>query len=245
MENKNVKLPLYKRIWFMVLCGVLVAILLFCGTIYLTVKLGQRQNSGSNANVNPTQAPTSEPENTPLPNFHALAFDPDLEKMQLSEGVRESNEGYWGKEYWVDITPENDTGITLFRHVSLGLSFLALPDGRYIKLGEGETGAVVHALCTDLDADGQEELLFTYAGEMNDSKCAKVSWMNLTTLEKKDGAFTLQGGTLALSQQGNRVYLYRAEKTQTDSLGFYELTCTEKIGELLEQGGELVLLLDA
>lgn len=244
MEHKN-KLPLYKRMWFMILCGVLAAVLLFCGTVLITVKMSRKQSSNKPEALATPDTVTAEPENTPLPNFHALSFDPDLDKMQLSEGVRESNEGYWGKEYWVDITPENDSGITLFRHVSLGLSFLALPDGTYFKLGEGETGAVIHALCTDLDMDGKQELLYTYAGEMNDSKCAKVGWMNLSTLEKKEGNFTLQGGTLALAQQGGRVYLYRAEKTQTDSLGFYELTCTEKLGELLEQGGQLVLLMDA
>lgn len=243
---ENTKKPVYRRSWFMIVCGVLAGLLLFCGTVVLTVKLGQKQNTGSR----PTAAPTMEAddsnqaENTPLPNFHALGFDPDLEKMQLSEGLWESNEGYWGKEYWVDITPENEAGITLFRHVSLGLSYLMLPDGRYIKLGEGENGAVEHALCTDLDMDGEQELLFTYTGEMNDSRCAKVGWMQLTTLEKKDGAFTLQNGVLALAEQGGRVYLYRAEKSRTDSLGFYALTCTEKLGELLEQGDRLVLLME-
>lgn len=245
MDNNKTKLPLYKRMWFMIVCGVAAAILLFCGTVYLTVKLGRGQNTQKAETIATPDLTTSEPENTPLPNFHALSFDPDVEKLQLSDGIRESYEGYWGKEYWVDITPENEAGITLFRHVSLGLSFLALPDGTYIKLGEGETGAVEYALCTDLDLDGEEELLYTYSGEMNDSKCAKVGWMNLTTLEKKDGAFTLQGGTLAILEQNGRVFLYRAEKTQTDSLGFYELTCTERLGELLEQSGTLVLLLDA
>lgn len=240
---EKMKKPVYKRTWFMILCGVLAGLLLFCGTVVLTVKLGQRQEAGAKAEPSPTPE-AAEAENTPLPNFRALAFDPDLEKMQISSGLRESYEGFWGKEYWVDITPENGAGITLFRHVNLGLSFLLLSDGRYIKLGEGETGAVVHALCTDLDADGEEELLFTYEGEMNDSKCAKVGWMQLTTLEKKEGAFTLQGGTLALAEQAGRVYAYRAEMTKTDSLGFYELTCTEKLGELLEQGGRLVLLME-
>ena len=143
----------------------------------------------------------------------------------------------------MDITPENETGIQLFRHVSLGWTYIAFPDGRYVRLGEG-TGGVLHALCTDLDLDGQEELLYTYAGEMNDQPCAKVGWLSLTTLEEKEGAFTLQNGTLALLEQEGRVYLYRAEKHETDSLGFYELTCTQRLGELLEQSGKLLLLLD-
>ena len=50
--------------------------------------------------------------------------------------------------------------------------------------------------------------------------------------------------TLALLEQEGRVYLYRAEKHETDSLGFYELTCTQRLGELLEQSGKLLLLLD-
>lgn len=244
MEHKN-KLPLYKRMWFMIVCGVVAAVLLFCGTVLLTVKMSRQQGSTKAEATATPDTVTAEPENTPLPNFHALSFDPDLEKMQLSSGVKESYEGYWGKEYWVDITPENDSGITLFRHVTLGLSFLALPDGTYYKLGEGETGAVEHAVCTDLDMDGQEELLYTYSGELNDSKCAKVGWINLATLEKKEAAFSLQKGTLALVEQEERVFLYKAEKTQTDSLGFYELTCTERLGELLEQSGTLVLVLDA
>lgn len=241
-KRKKDPRPLYKRGWFMILCLVLVLLLLFCGTVYATVNLG-RKNARSSPKPTAAETVAPEAENTPLPNFHALGWDPDTAKLQLPADVLEANRDILSREYWVDITPENETGIQLFRHVSLGWTYIAFPDGRYVRLGEG-TGGVLHALCTDLDLDGQEELLYTYAGEMNDQPCAKVGWLSLATLEEKEGAFTLQNGTLALLEQEGRVYLYRAEKHETDSLGFYELTCTQRLGELLEQSGKLLLLLD-
>ena len=232
-KRKKDPRPLYKRGWFMILC--LVLVLLFCGTVYATVNLG-RMNARSSPKPAAAETAAPEAENTPLPNFHALGWDPDTAKMQLPADVLEANRDILSREYWVDITPENETGIQLFRHVSLGWTYIAFSNTIF--------GCLMHLLCTDLDLDGQEELLYTYAGEMNDQPCAKVGWLSLATLEEKEGAFTLQNGTLALLEQEGRVYLYRAEKHETDSLGFYELTCTQRLGELLEQSGKLLLLLD-
>ena len=94
-------------------------------------------------------------------------------------------------EYWVDITPANMIlpEYTLFRHVELGYSFLRLPDGRYLRLGETTEGCgVVNGVFADLDANDQPELVYTYTAEAEDGPAARVGWLDLTTLENRSAA---------------------------------------------------------
>ena len=70
-----------------------------------------------NATATPSLIPTEAPSPTPLPNYHALAFDPDLSKMEGMSAVPEEYREQLGAAFWVDVTPGNEpvTGYTLFR----------------------------------------------------------------------------------------------------------------------------------
>ena len=134
------------------------------------------------------------------------------------------------------------TGYTLFRHVELGYSFLRLPDGRYLRLGERTEGCgVVNGLFADLDADDGWELVYTYTTETDAGPAARVGWLDLGTLENRDAAFLLKNSALALADDKGRLILYRATLQTTDSRGFYAIDFVSPLGELMERDGALFL----
>ena len=236
------KPPLYKRKWVLALAGVVGFLLLLLAVTAATVSAARRREL--NATPTPSMIPTEAPTPTPLPNYHALSFDPDLSKMEGMNAVPEEHRAELGREYWVDITPANETlaGYTLFRHVELGYSFLLLPDGRYLRLGERTEGCgVVNAVFADLDADEGWELVYTYTVETDDGPAARVGWLDLGTLEDRTGAFLLKRDALALADDGGRVLLYRAALQDTDSRGFYAIDFLVPLGELMERDGALFL----
>ena len=234
--------PFFKRTWVLVLAGLVGFLLLILAVTAATVSAARRRVL--NATPTPSNIPTPEPTATPLPNYHALAFEPELAKMAGMNAVPEEHKGELGREYWVDVTPVNEAvaGYTLFRHVELGYSFLRLPDGRYLRLGEQTEGCgVVNALYADLDADDGWELVYTYTVETEAGPGARVGWLDLTTLEDRTGAFLLKDGTLALADEGGRLMLYRAALQDTDSRGFYAIDFVAPLGELMERNGALFL----
>lgn len=236
------KKPLYKRTWALVLLGLVGFLLLLLAVTAATVASARQRKL--NATPTPSAIPTEAPTPTPLPNYHALAFDPDLARMEGMNAVPEAYRGELGKDFWVDITPTNEpvTGYTLFRHVELGYSFLLLPDGRYLRLGEPTEGCgVVNALFADLDADDGWELLYTYTVETDDGPAARVGWLDLDTLMDRPAAFLLKNGTLALVDRGGRLLLYRAALAATDSRGFYAIDFLSPLGEVMERDGALFL----
>lgn len=239
------KQPLFSRRWMLILIGVILfLVLLVAGTVATVYTARQRE---LNATPTPSNIPTEPPTPTPLPNYHAVAFQPDLSKMEGMNAVDEERKGELGQEYWVDITPVNETlaGYTLFRHVELGYSFLRLPDGRYLRLGERTEGCgVVNALYADLDADEGMELLYTYTLEAEEGPAARVGWLDLNTWENRPSAFLLKNGALALADDGGRLLLYRAALADTDSRGFYTIDFIAPLGELLERDGALFLELE-
>lgn len=234
--------PLRKHTWALVLIGVIVFLVLFVAVTVATV-YSHRQRA-LNATPTPSIIPTEAPTATPLPNYHALGFDPDLSKMDGMSAVPEEYRNQLSSEYWVDVTPANETvpGCTLFRHVALGYSFLRLPDGRYLRLGERTEGCgIVNAVYADLDADEGWELVYTYTAEAEDGPAARVGWLDLGTLENRTGAFLLKNGTLAVAENDGRLILYRAELQTTESRGFYAIDFLSPLGELLERDGALFL----
>jgi hypothetical protein len=239
------EIPFYKRKWVLIL-AVLVGFLLLILAVTAATVSARRQKE-LNATPTPSTIPTEAPTPTPLPNYHALAFDPDLSKMEGMNAVPEEYREELGREWWVDITPANEamTGYTLFRHVELGYSFLLLPDGRYLRLGEQTQGCgVVNAVYGDLDADDGWELLYAYTAESEDGPAARVGWLDLTTLENRTASFLLKNGALALAENGGRLLLYRASLADTDSRGFYAIDFIAPLGELLERDGALFLELE-
>ena len=234
--------PFFKRTWVLILVGVVVFLVLFLAVTAATVYSAKQRKL--NATPTPTNIPTASPTATPLPNYHALSFDPDLAGMEGMNAVAQEHRDQLGREFWVDVTPANEalTGYSLFRHVSLGYSFLRLPDGRYLKLGEPTEGCgVVNALYADLDADDAPELVYTYTVETEEGPAARVGWLDLTTLEDRASAFLLKNGVLALADQNGRLRLYRASLQTTDSRGFYAIDFVSPLGELMERDGALFL----
>lgn len=237
--------PLFTRRWLLILIGVVVFLVLFLSVTIATV-YGHRQRA-LNATPTPSLIPTEAPTPTPLPNYHALSFDPDLSKMEGMNALAEEYPDQLGAAFWVDITPTNETvsGYTLFRHVELGYSFLRLPDGRYLRLGETSEGCgVVNGVYADLDADEGRELVYTYTAQSEEGPAARVGWLDLTTLENRTAAFLLKNGVLALVEDGGRLLLYRAALSSTDSRGFYAIDFVAPLGELLERDGGLFLELE-
>ena len=198
--------PFYKRTWVLILAAAVGFLLLLLAVTAATVSANRRREL--NATPTPSLIPTAEPTATPLPNYHALAFDPDLSRMEGMNAVPEEHKGELDRAYWVDVTPTNEAvaGYTLFRHVELGYSFLLLPNGRYLRLGERTEGCgVVNALYADLDADEGWELVYTYTVETEAGPGARVGWLDLATLEDRAGAFLLKGDALALADEGGRL----------------------------------------
>ena len=234
--------PLFKRRWMLILVGVVAFLVLFLAVTVATVYTARQREL--NATPTPSLIPTEEPTPTPLPNYHAVGFEPDLARMEGMSAVPEEHREELGRAYWVDVTPQNEAvdGYTLFRHVELGYSFLLLPDGRYLRLGETTEGCgVVNALFADLDADEGWELLYTYTVETEEGPAARVGWLDLGTLENRTGAFLLKNGALALAEEGGRLNLYRAALGDTDSRGFYSIEFIAPLGELMERDGALFL----
>ena len=234
--------PFFRRTWVLVLIGVIVFLVLFMAVTVATV-YGRRQRE-LNATPTPSLIPTAAPSATPLPNYHAISFYPDLTRMEGMTAVVEEHRQELGMEYWVDITPANMIlpEYTLFRHVELGYSFLVLPDGRYLRLGEQTEGCgVVNALYADLDLDESWELLYTYTVETEDGPAARVGWLDLSAWEDRPGAFLLKDSALALADEDGRLMLYRAALQNTDSRGFYAIDFIAPLGELIERDGALFL----
>ena len=97
--------PFFRRTWVLVLIGVIVFLVLFMAVTVATV-YGRRQRE-LNATPTPSLIPTAAPSATPLPNYHAISFYPDLTRMEGMTAVVEGHRQELGMEYWVDITPAN------------------------------------------------------------------------------------------------------------------------------------------
>ncbi len=234
--------PFFKRTWLLILLGVVIFLVLFLAVTLATVYTARQREL--NATPTPTNIPTASPTPTPLPNYHALSFDPDLSRMEGMNAAAQEHGAELSGAFWVDLTPADGAvpGYTLFRHVELGYSFLLLPDGRYLRLGERSEGCgVVNALFADLDADDRPELVYAYTAEHEDGPAARVGWLDLGTLENRPASFLLKNGTLALLEEDGKLLLYRAALHNTDSRGFYAIDFTARLGELVERDGALFL----
>jgi len=237
--------PLFRRRWLLILLGLVIFLVVLAAVTVGTVYAARQRVL--NATPTPSNIPTEPPTPTPLPNYHGLAFAPDLARMEGMNAASEAHPGELGQAYWVDITPQNEPipGYVLFRHVELGYSFLRLPEGRYLRLGETTEGCgVVNALFADLDADEAPELVYTYTLETEEGPAARVGWLDLGTLENRAAPFLLKNGALALAEAEGRLLLYRASLQSTDSRGFYAIDFLAPLGELLERNGALFLELD-
>ena len=229
---------------FVVGC-IVVAVLLLGGAAYLTLRTmrGCKSNGAIIGEATPTPVPTPVPGH----NFFLKKLDeaPPLELLGLDEGhLEEYAEDLMLAENWLDMTKEDTEGFKLIRSVVLGSSYLVM-DGQYYRLGEGVDGkGLLDYAVTDLDYDDEPDLLYTYHFGANEDNYTKVGWFNLATKENVLSDFSQRDGYLALIEENGNYILCRADRAVDMETLSFGLTVTERLGEITEVMGRIVLILD-
>ena len=229
---------------FVVIC-IVIAIALIGGAAYLTLRTMRTCRSGPGI----SQA-TPTPEPTPVPGHRVFNTKmdeaPPLELLGLTEGhLEEYSEDLKLAENWLDMTKEGTEGFRIIRSVVLGCSYL-VRDGQYYRLGEGEDGkGLLDYYVTDLDYDDEPDLLYTYHYGANEDNYTKVGWFNLATNENVLSDFSQRDGYLALIEENGNFILCRVDRVVDEETSSFGLTVTERLGEITEVMGRIVLILDA
>lgn len=230
---------------FVVVC-IVVAVLLLGGAGYLTLRAMRSCRRGG---PTVTQA-TPTPEPTPLPDRIYSAdknppYAPPLDRLGLSEAhLADYSEALSDVTHWIDLTPEGAKGFTVIRSIDLGCSYVA-ENGEYYRLGEGEDGkGVVDVLLTDLDLDGEPDLLYTYHFGANEDAVSKVGWFSFATHTSALSGFAQRDGFLSLSEEDGIYVLYRAVRDADLDTGTFGLTLIERLGEITETMGRIELYMD-
>lgn len=218
----------------------------------MAVTIGIQQCMRPQKPVVTTEAPTETPEPTPLPDRSydsrkKPSFMPELDKLGLSDDELASyGEEYFMPENWLDITPDdlkNAVGCTVIRHIGLGYSYI-VQEGAYYRLGEGDDGkGVLDVLLSDLNDDGEPDVLYTYHFGTGYDAQTKIGWFDFATLSGKLSPFGMQRDFLALNAEDGAYCVYRCTRF-VDEEGGFALHFTDRIGEVVEQSGELYLMLE-
>ncbi len=247
METK--KSPIWKKTLskgaFVVACIVIAVILLVVAVlITLRVRRGCVRSGAS------TAAPTATPEPTPLPDrVYSADRHPDVappaEALDIpADRAEELGDELSDLNYWIDLTPENAEGFRVVRNWKVGCSYV-VENGKYYRLGEGEDGkGVVDVLLTDLDLDDVPDLLYTYHYGSNEDTVSKVGWFRFDTHESVLSDFAQKDGFFSLIEEDGRYILCRAVRDADLDTGTFGLTVTERLGEVSESMGRIVLVLD-
>ncbi len=238
---------LLKKGAFAVVC-IVIAVLLLVAAAYFTLRV---RRSCARSGVSPEATPTTTPAPTPLPD-RVYSADrkpetaPPVELLDLSDGTSEETlELLTDREYWIDLTPENADGFRVIRNWRVGCSYL-VENGEYYRLGEGEGGkGVVDVIVTDLDFDDEPDLLYTYHYGANEYVFSKVGWFNFATHTSVFSDFSQLDGFLSLVEEDGNCILYRAVRNADVETGTFGLTLTERLGEITEAMGRIVLIMDA
>ena len=145
-------------------------------------------------------------------------------------------------EMWVDLTPDGFSGAVI-RNIAVGYSYVVL-DGSYYRLGEGSDGkGVLDVLLCDLNADDEPDLLYTYHFGTTEDGETKVGWFDCVDRRSVVSSFGMQKAYLALSEEDGAYLVYRCTRS-VDETGAFALHFTDRIGEILEKGGELYLMME-
>ena len=230
---------------FVVIC-IVVALLLLGGAIVGTIAVQRcagRSGRQSAASPTPTPEPTPVPQRLYSAEKH-LDTAPPLEQLGITEGhLEDFLADLSDPTHWIVLTPDGADGIEVIRSIDIGCSFV-VQDGEYYRLGEGEDGkGVVDVILTDLNLDDAPDLLYTYHFGANEDECSKVGWFDLETHESVLSDFALKNGFLALSEEQDAFVLYRAARDADRETGTFGLNLIERLGEVTEQSGRLLLLL--
>ena len=171
---------------------------------------------------------------------------PPLEKLDLSDAHIEDYADVLGDATrWIDLTPDGAEGFTVIRSIDLGCSYV-VENGEYYRLGEGEDGkGAVDVLLADLDVDDVPDLLYTYHYGSNEDTYSKVGWFRFDTHQSVLSDFAQKDGFLSLLEQDGIYYLFRAERGVDPDTYSFGLTLVERLGEITEVSGRIVLILDA
>ena len=229
---------------FVVSC-IVIAFLVIGGAGYLTLRLMRGCRSGGGVS-----APTPTPAPTPVPGhvvyLKTLREAPPLEKLGISPGhLEEYEKDLLLPENWLDMTADDIQDFRIIRSVVLGCSYV-VQDGEYYRLGEGDDGKGLLDYCvTDMDYDDVPDLLYTYHFGANEDTCSKVGWFNLETHENVMSDFSQRNGFLAIIPEDGNYILCRADRAVDPELLTFGLTVTERLGELVEVGGRITVILDA
>lgn len=245
-QNNNPKWKnLLSKGAFVVSCIVVAALLLF-GAVYVTLRVRRGCTSGSGYVAEAT--PTPEPTPVPGHSYYVTKMEeaPPLELLGLDEGhMTEYAEDLALPENWLDMTKDDSQGFHIIRSVVLGCSYL-VQDGQYYRLGEGEDGkGLLDYAVTDLDMDDAPDLLYTYHYGVNEDTYAKVGWFNFETHESAFSDFAQRNGYLALIEEDGNYILCRADRAVDMEQLTFGLTVTERLGEIAEVMGRVMLILDA
>lgn len=244
-QNKGTWKKVFSKGAFAVVC-IIVAVLLLVGAAYLTLRLRRSCARGSAVSeATPTPAATPLPDRV-YPAEKKPAVLPPLEKLNISAGhLEDYTEALTDLEYWIDLTPDGAEGYTVVRNWALGCSFVE-ENGEYYRLGEGEDGkGVVDVLAIDLDFDGEKDLLYTYNYGANEDVYSKVGWFRFDTHESVFSDFAQRDGFLSLVEEDGIYWLFRAVRDADLETGTFGLTLTERLGEITESDGRILLLMDA
>ena len=229
---------------FVVVC-ILVAILLLFGAIYGTYRV-QRCLSGERriAEATPTPEPTPVPQRLYSADNHA-EFAPPLDRLNINEGhIEEFYEDLSDPTHWILLTPKGAEGFEVIRSIDVGCSYV-VQDDEYYRIGEGENGkGVVDVILTDFNGDDRPDLLYTYHFGANEDERSKVGWFDLQTHQSVLSDFSLMHGFLALDEEDGSYVLYRAARDADLDTGTFGLNLTERMGEVTEENGRIILMLD-
>lgn len=245
MEKKQTNGKKIGRILLLIFAGLLLLLLSMGATILI------QQSVQSNKAPSPTTAPTDTPAPTALPDrsydsWNKPAFEPDTGRLGLTEEELSSyDEDYFGAENWLDITPEElqKIGCAVIRHIGTGYSYVVI-EGEYYRLGEGNDGkGVLDVILCDLNFDEMPDLLYTYHFGTGSEAQTKVGWFDPDSKTQKLSPFGMLNDYLALNPEDGAYVLYRCTRF-VDENGGFALHFTDRIGEVIEQGGELFLILD-
>lgn len=247
MERKNKKSGKSLKVLLWIAGGLALLLLTMAVTILIQQSLRPPKNTPA-----PTMAPTATPEPTPLPDrsydsASRPSFEPDITLLGLnSDEIESYGEDYFSSEYWLDITPEalaQRTGCSVIRHTGLGYSYIVW-NGAYYRLGEGDDGkGVLDVIPCDLNADDLPDVLYTYHFGIGTDAQTKVGWFDFSTGKSTLSLFGMQQDYVALSEEEGSCILYRCTRF-VDENGGFALHFTDRIGEIIEQSGELYLMLD-
>jgi hypothetical protein len=243
MENKQKKGMKPLHMLLLVLGGILLLALAMGATI-LIQQAARTKRPAAIA----TPEPTATPEATPIPDrsyavLENPAFVPELDKLGLTEAELDYfGEENFAPEMWVDLTPDGFSGAVI-RNIAVGYSYVVL-DGSYYRLGEGSDGkGVLDVLLCDLNADDEPDLLYTYHFGTTEDGETKVGWFDCVDRRSVVSSFGMQKAYLALSEEDGAYLVYRCTRS-VDETGAFALHFTDRIGEILEKGGELYLMME-